>query len=92
MVCGKDILVFDEPTSGLDYDSMIQAAGLLEKLAHLGRIIFVVSHDYEFICRVCTRVLHFAEGETADDIMISSQNLEKLRMLFGLNAITHKKI
>jgi energy-coupling factor transport system ATP-binding protein len=33
MVCGKDILVFDEPTSGLDYDSMIQVAGLLEKLA-----------------------------------------------------------
>ncbi|MDR0730139.1 MAG: ATP-binding cassette domain-containing protein, partial [Treponema sp.] len=88
MVCGKDILVFDEPTSGLDYDSMIQVAGLLEKLARMGRIIFVASHDYEFICQACTRVLHFDEGEMPDDIMISNQNLEKLRILFGLNTIT----
>ncbi|MDR2403892.1 MAG: ABC transporter ATP-binding protein [Spirochaetaceae bacterium] len=91
MVCGKDILVFDEPTSGLDYDSMIQVTRLLENLKRMGKIVFLVSHDYEFICHVCSRVLHFAEGEMPDDIMISSQNLEKLRMLFGLHAITHKE-
>jgi energy-coupling factor transport system ATP-binding protein len=91
MVCGKDILVFDEPTSGLDYDSMIQVAALLEKLAQMGKILFLISHDYEFICHTCSRVLRFDEGEMTDDSTISGQNPEKLRALFGLNAITHKE-
>jgi energy-coupling factor transport system ATP-binding protein len=69
---------------------MIQVSGLLERLARMGRIIFVVSHDYEFICHACTRVLHFDEGEISGDITISSQNPEKLSILFGLNTITHK--
>jgi energy-coupling factor transport system ATP-binding protein len=70
---------------------MIQVSGLLEKLERMGKIIFVVSHDYEFICHACTRVLHFDEGEMPDDIIISSQSIKKLRILFGLNTITHKE-
>jgi energy-coupling factor transport system ATP-binding protein len=85
MVCGKDILVFDEPTSGLDYDGMIQASALLEKLARTGKIIFVISHDYEFICHTCSRVLHFDEGGMPGDIMVSDKNIEKLRALFDLD-------
>jgi energy-coupling factor transport system ATP-binding protein len=92
MVCGKKILVFDEPTSGLDYDSMIQVSGLLEKLVRMGKIIFVISHDYEFICHVCSRVLHFDEGEMPDDIMISDKNVEKLRTLFNLSIAAVKEI
>jgi energy-coupling factor transport system ATP-binding protein len=89
MVCGKDILVFDEPTSGLDYDSMVQVAALLEKLAQMGKIVFLVSHDYELICRICSRVLHFDEGKMPGDMMVSSQNLERLRALFDLNTAIH---
>ena len=61
MVCGKDILVFDEPTSGLDYDSMMQVAALMKRLAERGSIVFVVTHDYEFISSACTRILCFDE-------------------------------
>lgn len=50
MVCGKEVLVFDESTSGLDYDSMVLVGELMERLARMGRIIFVVTHDYEFVC------------------------------------------
>ena len=46
MICGKELLVFDEPTSGLDFDSMEQVALLIQKLSAMGKVIFVVTHDY----------------------------------------------
>ncbi|MCM1181508.1 MAG: energy-coupling factor ABC transporter ATP-binding protein [Clostridium sp.] len=51
------IIYFDEPTSGLDYDSMLRVSELIKTLAEEGAIIFVVSHDFEFITRSCTRIL-----------------------------------
>lgn len=83
MVCGKDVLVFDEPTSGLDYDSMARVARLMEQLSRTGKVVFVVTHDYELICRVCSRVLHFDEGEMPDDVAVTPENENKLRILFG---------
>ena len=65
-VSGKPLLVFDEPTSGLDYDSMAQVSGLIRSLA-AHRIVFIVTHDYEFICKTCTRVLRFAETQILSD-------------------------
>jgi energy-coupling factor transport system ATP-binding protein len=91
MVCGKDLLLFDEPTSGLDYNSMVQVGELLKKLARMGKIVFLVSHDYELICRICSRVLHFDEGGISDDMAVSGKNLEILRAIFGLNTAAHKE-
>ena len=85
MMCGKELLVFDEPTSGLDYDSMTQAANLIEKLAAMGKVIFIVTHDYELICRVCTRILHFDEGVMTDDLALSTENEDKIRGLFHIS-------
>lgn len=85
MVCMKDVLVFDEPTSGLDYDSMAQVGTLLTRLSQMGKVIFVVTHDYEFVCRVCTRVLHFDEGQMPDDLLVNHENERKLRALFQVD-------
>ena len=84
MICEKDLLVFDEPTSGLDFDSMTQVAGLIRRLAAMGKIIFVVTHDFEFVCRTCSRVLHFDEGEMPDDVPVTIDALPKLRALFSV--------
>jgi len=65
-VSGKPLLVFDEPTSGLDYDSMAQVSALIRSLA-AHRIVFIVTHDYEFICKTCTRVLRFGETQILSD-------------------------
>ena len=65
-VSGKPLLVFDEPTSGLDYDSMAQVSALIRSLA-AHRIVFIVTHDYEFICKTCTRVLRFGETKLLSD-------------------------
>ncbi len=65
-VSGKPLLVFDEPTSGLDYDSMARVSALIRSLA-AHRIVFIVTHDYEFICKTCTRVLRFGETKLLSD-------------------------
>ena len=82
---GKDLLVFDEPTSGLDFDSMTQVAGLIRRLSNMGKVIFIVTHDFEFVCRTCSRVLHFDEGEMPDDVPVTMDALPKLRELFSVS-------
>lgn len=82
MICGKELLVFDEPTSGLDFDSMWQVAALIQKLA-ADKIIFVVTHDYEFICQVCSRIIHLGQGQMTAGITVSEENEEQMRELMG---------
>ena len=49
----KKFLIFDEPTSGLDFHHMYQVTEWLKQLAQHGYILFVVTHDYEFLNRAC---------------------------------------
>lgn len=67
-VCGKDLLVFDEPTSGLDLRSMEEVGGLVRVLADQGKILLVITHDVEFIMRICTRILVLEDGCVAADL------------------------
>jgi energy-coupling factor transport system ATP-binding protein len=45
----------DEPTSGLDLINMELTAKAVAAAAEQGAIIIAVSHDREFINRVCNR-------------------------------------
>ena len=67
-VCGKDLLVFDEPTSGLDLRSMEEVGGLVRVLANQGKILLVITHDVEFMMRICTRILVLEDGCVAADL------------------------
>ena len=84
MVCGKELLVFDEPTSGLDYDSMVRLSSLIRRLSDMGKVIFVVTHDYEFVCRTCGRVLHLDGGGIRDDMNLTEENLPKIKEFFDV--------
>ena len=70
IVKDSPIIYFDEPTSGLDYDSMVRVSKLIEQLSDSGVIVFVVSHDFEFIVRTCTEVV-----QLDDDGAIQNQRL-----------------
>lgn len=65
LLCDKEIIVFDEPTSGLDLKSMKEVSALTKLLTEQGKIVIVITHDYEFVASVCTRVLTM----TADAII-----------------------
>ena len=84
IVSGKELLIFDEPTSGLDYDSMVRLAALIGKLSKLGTILFIVTHDYEFVCRTCTRVLHLAGGGIQDDVSVTEETVPMIKKLFDV--------
>ena len=82
LAADSELLIFDEPTSGLDYDSMIQVAGLFQTLSKMGKVIFVVTHDYEFLAAACTRVIHLDNGKQQEDYPLSYDNLHRLRDFF----------
>ena len=84
MVCGKELLVFDEPTSGLDFDSMVRLSALIRRLSDVGKVIFVVTHDYEFVCRTCTRVLHLESGGIRDDFSVTEDLLPVMKTIFDV--------
>lgn len=84
MICGKEVLVFDEPTSGLDFDSMAQVAELIKELAAMGKVIFIVTHDYEFVCRTCSRILHIDQGKPRDELRVSEAAEKQIRELFSI--------
>ena len=81
-VCKKELIVFDEPTGGLDYESMARVAKIVHNLSEQGKIIFVVTHDYEFFCRTCSRMLVFSDGEISYDLKCRADNKEEIRQLF----------
>ena len=74
-VCGKDLLVFDEPTSGLDLRSMEEVGGLVRVLADQGKILLIITHDIEFMMRICTRILVLENGRVAADLSGGKRDL-----------------
>lgn len=52
---------FDEPTSGMDYTNMIKTSKLIKKYRNNDKIIFVVSHDIEFLNEVADAVYKIDE-------------------------------
>ena len=84
MIGNREILIFDEPTSGLDYDSMTQVASLIKKLSDMGKVIFIVTHDYEFIMRTCSRLINIDKGKITDDLYIDNENISRIKELFEI--------
>ncbi|MGN1170134.1 MAG: ABC transporter ATP-binding protein, partial [Lachnospiraceae bacterium] len=67
LVSKAPVQVLDEPTSGLDGASMQEVIGLLKEMRNRGKIVFVISHDYEFLVNGCDRILQVGEGRIKED-------------------------
>ena len=78
IVKDSPVIYFDEPTSGLDYDSMVRVSRLIEQLASAGVIIFVVSHDFEFITRTCSEVLQLDGQDSIKNQVLTPEILLSL--------------
>ena len=84
MICGKELLMFDEPTSGLDFDSMVRFSTLIRRLSDMGKVVFIVTHDYEFVCSTCTQVLHLDGGGIRDDFSVTEDLLPAMKKIFDV--------
>ncbi|HGR7232492.1 TPA: ATP-binding cassette domain-containing protein, partial [Streptococcus pneumoniae] len=49
MCKNSPFIFFDEPSSGMDYSNMIKISELINKYKTMDKIIFIVSHDIEFL-------------------------------------------
>lgn len=72
----KEILIFDEPTSGLDLKNMIKVSDNLRYLQSLGITSFIITHDFELICEVCSHIIHFDQGKIAGNYKIDESKLK----------------
>lgn len=68
VICKNSPFVyFDEPTSGMDYNNMIKIANLIKEMSNEKNIIFIVSHDTEFLNEVADAILNLEEFEVIDN-------------------------
>ena len=52
------LLFFDEPTSGMDYYNMINISRLINECKSNEKIIFIVSHDQEFLNSIADYIVY----------------------------------
>lgn len=90
LLCEKEVLIFDEPTSGLDLKSMQEVGRLAKELSAQGKILLIITHDYEFIQAICSRVLLLEDGKISEDLSgaMCGAILEKMK---GVTNETGKK-
>jgi energy-coupling factor transport system ATP-binding protein len=77
------VLIFDEPTSGLDFGNMRRVVDVLKRLSENGKIVFIITHDFELLARVCTRVLILDCGKITSDSSLHAENLSKVKEFFA---------
>jgi energy-coupling factor transporter ATP-binding protein EcfA2 len=78
----RDIVIFDEPTSGLDLRHMREVAQNLRQLAAMGKTLFVITHDPEFILSCCTHLLQFENGKVVVNEPLDAGGTEKMLRYF----------
>ena len=81
----KPIIIFDEPTSGLDLAHMKQVAGEILKLRDMGKTIFIVTHDLEFILSCCDHIVRLKEGRVAENYALDKDTVTGLLQFFAKN-------
>jgi energy-coupling factor transport system ATP-binding protein len=78
-----EVLIFDEPTSGLDYQNMRRVIAVIERLRVEGKIIFIITHDYELLLAACTRALILERGGIKSDFPLTAENINKVKEIFS---------
>lgn len=78
----REIILFDEPTSGLDLRHMREVAANIWQLGAMGKTVFVVTHDPEFILSCCTHVVHMEHGQIAASYPLDKSGTARMLSFF----------
>lgn len=74
----KTIIVLDEPTAGLDKKSMQSCAELIGEM-RCEKLVFIITHDVEFIAQVCTKCVCISDNTAVREIELSdNENIKNL--------------
>ena len=77
----REILIFDEPTSGVDKNNMKLISKRLKELACRGKVIIVITHDYEFIKESCEKVILVNRKEKIECINLLKDSKHLLKSM-----------
>lgn len=69
------ILIADEPTSNLDWGNSCRIIELLAEAAK-GRLVIVVTHNFEAVRQYATRHIVMHDGEIISDVLLEPENAE----------------
>ncbi|NIM19991.1 MAG: ATP-binding cassette domain-containing protein [Candidatus Latescibacteria bacterium] len=69
------LLLLDEPTACLDVPGKEVLRGILDRFLSKGGTALVASHDVDFLCEICGRLVYLDQGRVVADVDISSGTL-----------------
>lgn len=75
---GNEILFFDEPTSGMDYFHMMEISKIIKKISNKDNIIFIISHDLEFLFNTANSVMLIENGSIKDHYDLKEDSFKKI--------------
>ena len=78
---GSDVVVLDEVLSGVDPLVARRLRGTISKLASMGRLVIVASHDLSTLERLATRVLVLWRGGLITDVNVARLANERVAEL-----------
>ena len=79
----KPVIIFDEPTSGLDLAHMKQVSGEILKLRDMGKTVFIVTHDLEFILSCCDHIIRLEKGQVIENYELNQDTSVRLQQFFA---------
>ncbi len=74
MISEKPVIVLDEPTSGLDWENMCAVADAVNHLRDMGKLVFIITHDLEFLSLTASRALLMKDGMIKEDLYMASDD------------------
>lgn len=80
----SNIICFDEPTSGMDYRNMKRISKLIKSCSTDDNIIFIISHDYEFLNELVDYIMIMEKYEVE-----RSDGMLKKVMAYGESEKSH---
>jgi len=78
---GSTILICDEPTRGIDMDAKREIYNLLWELASTGKGIVFVSSDLPELIGTCHRIIVFAHGKIAGEVLRTAFDQQRILSL-----------
>jgi len=78
-----NILLLDEPYTGLDQQAMKQLNQILLELKEEHVTTVIVTHDFEYLKKVCDRIVVLRKGKIAENEIIHGQSMEWIYSLYN---------
>jgi ABC-type sugar transport system ATPase subunit len=79
-----EVLIVDEPTHGIDVGAKYEIYQLLQKLAHQGTAIIVISSDMPELIGLCSRLLVIREGRVSGTLTGDEITEERIMSLAAI--------